>query len=214
MSLFDAKSLRFLVGPKQEPRQVSFILEPGEILRISGHSGSGKTTLLRTLARLNLPDGGDLLLEGKSWQTIPARKWRTHVAYVNQKPVFFSGTVEANLTRPFELQVRTSDQSAMNQAREYLTRLLLPKNILEQDALTLSVGESSRASLVRTLIVNPLVLLLDEPTAALDSKAKEAVALLLRDWLTTATRAIVMVSHDQDTIEPLSCREISLDIDT
>jgi putative ABC transport system ATP-binding protein len=213
VSLFEAKSLRFLVGPSQERRQVSFTLEPGEMIRISGHSGSGKTTLLRTLARLNLPEGGDLLLKGKPWQIIPARAWRTHVAYVNQKPVFFSGTVESNLKRPFELKERKSDQSDIDQAREFLTRLLLPQNILEQDALTLSVGESSRAALVRTLLVNPLVLLLDEPTAALDSTAKEAVALLLKDWIAAGTRAIVIVSHDPDTIEPLCCKDIALEMD-
>ena len=214
MILFEAKRLRFLVGPAQKPREVNFALESGEMIWISGHSGSGKTTLLRTLARLSPPNGGDLLLQGKRWEDIPARAWRSHVGYVHQKPVLFPGTVESNLTRPFDLYARRSLKPNINQAFDHLTRLLLPKNVLEQDALTLSVGESSRVALVRSLMVNPMVLLLDEPTASLDNKAREAVADLLRDWLASDDRAIVAVSHDENTIRRLYGKEIVLEDDS
>ena len=198
MSLFEAVGLRYCVGAEPEPREITFSLAAGEALRVAGRSGSGKTTLLRTLARLNPPAGGELALHGVSWRDIPARLWRTRILYVNQKPVLFPGTVESNLKRPFSLSVRKNQAPDMGLAEEYLRRLLLPRAVLRQDALTLSVGESGRVTLARSLLVDPCALLVDEPTAALDPTAAEALTGLLKEWLAGGERVLVAVGHRRD----------------
>ncbi len=87
---------------------------------------------------------------------------------------------------------------------------MLPAEMLERDALTLSVGEASRVALIRALIAEPRILLLDEPTSALDANAAEALAALLQKWISTGKRGIVGASHDEDFLDRLPGRQIDL----
>ncbi len=180
-------------------KSISFSLEVGSVVWIGGISGSGKTSLLRTLARLQPPAGGEMLLEGESWKAIPPAKWRQRVLYVNQKPVMFQGSVASNLSIPFTLHCRHGSRPNLVEARDMLSELLIanPHEILEREALTLSVGESSRVALVRSILVNPAIILLDEVTASLDADSKDAALSLLKRWLASEQRAIVGVSHDE-----------------
>jgi len=205
---FEVRDLIFHSG--QEPKIVSFTLEPGGSCWITGPSGYGKSTLLRTIARLNLPSGGDMLLEGQSWRNIPAEQWRSRVLYVHQKSVMFRGSVLDNLEKPFTLRNRTAFIPDMRKAEQDLLRLLLPRDILKRDALTLSVGEASRVVLVRSMLVNPQVLLLDELTAGLDVQSRDATTDLLKEWLSVDGRALVGVSHESAPREALGGYEILL----
>jgi ABC-type iron transport system FetAB ATPase subunit len=98
----------------------------------------------------------------------------------------------------------------MEAASMYLKRLFLPEGILERDALVISVGEASRVALVRALLLRPDVLLLDEPTAALDPDSKEAAADLLREWVSSSNRGIVGVTHDESLRRLLPGHEVRL----
>jgi putative ABC transport system ATP-binding protein len=168
-------------------------------LVVRGPSGSGKTTLLRTLARLRPSQQGQVFLQGKNWTEFSGPVWRSKVHYLAQRPVMFNGTVADNLAKPFELGLLsregTFDAAA---ARERLMALGLPKDIWDQDTSTLSGGEISRVAFVRALAAEPKVLLLDEPTAALDHETAQAFYSLLAQWLQLAERACILVSHNED----------------
>jgi putative ABC transport system ATP-binding protein len=153
---------------------------------------------------------GEVLLEGVSWNGIRAMEWRTRVSYLHQKSVLFPGTVQANLEKPFVFGIRAGRSPDLRLAEEYLGRLLLAPAILNRDALTLSVGEASRVALVRGLLADPQVLLLDEPSAALDPAANEAMASLLSDWVSGEVRGIVATAHDREIIRRLPGAEIEM----
>lgn len=197
MSLLLFKNIEYLVGNEASRIRVSGELEAGCILDISGPSGSGKTTLLRILARLKPVENGIVYLKGVPWGDFAPAAWRRRVSYLAQKPVLFDGSVKQNLIKPFELaNVKQEVTLNLEQAVEIMEHLYLSGSLLDQDARTLSGGEASRVALVRTLLLNPTVLLLDEPLAALDSKASDAVVDLVSSWLEeNKDRGVILVSH-------------------
>ena len=148
---------------------------------VVGPSGAGKTTLLRLLNRLDDPDAGTVLLDGRDVRRYDVLELRRRVQLVGQVPVTFPGTVSDNIGAP--------DPAPL------LARVGLDPALAEREADRLSVGEAQRMALARALALDPEVLVLDEPTSALDPASKAAIEELVRrladDGLT-----VVMVSHD------------------
>lgn len=175
---------------------------PGRILVLQGPSGAGKSTLLKVLARLIKADTGTAYLSGQNWNNFPAHEWRLNVHYVSQQPVMFAGSVEENLLVPFKLkkvnELRTPPN--LNGIKDYLDRLGLSEQILSQTAKTLSGGEKARIALLRAILINPQVLLLDEPSAYLDQDSREMTMGLLSEWVKTEQKGIVMVSHNEEDL--------------
>ena len=180
-------------------------LKAGQILSVKGASGSGKSTLLRMLARIIKAESGDVYWRGRHWFTIAPGTWRCGVHYVAQKPVMFGGTVEENFRLPFTLR-EIKERAAFSPllCEQYMQNLGLPLDLLRQPAQTLSGGEAARVALIRALMIEPEVLLLDEPGAYLDSDSRSLLIHLLADWVQSkAERAIVMVSHNDDNLDSL-----------
>lgn len=177
---------------------VSGSVASGNVLVVQGYSGSGKTTLLRILARLQPCDSGEVYLEGKNWLHIQGTAWRADVHYLAQKPALFDGTVASNLFKPFETKLLCKKGPDHDKARAYMKKLLLEEGLWNQDARTLSGGEAARLAFVRALLIQPKVMLLDEPTAALDRESRRALHLTLSQWLEGPSRAAILVTHNND----------------
>ena len=152
---------------------------------IVGPSGVGKTTLLRLLNRLDDPDGGAVLLDGTDVRRYDVLALRRRVQFVGQVPVTFPGTVADNL-----------GDVGGDEAAALLGRVGLSPTLLTREADRLSVGEAQRMCLARALGLRPEVLVLDEPTAALDAASKDEVERLVRS-LADDGLTVVMVTHDQ-----------------
>jgi putative ABC transport system ATP-binding protein len=145
-----------------------------------GASGSGKTTLLRLLNRLDDPDAGEVLFEGRDVRSYDVLELRRRVQYVGQVPVTFPGTVADNVG---------------SEVDTLLARVGLGADLAGRDADRLSVGEAQRMCLARALARHPECLLLDEPTSALDTASKAGVEALVRS-LADEGLTVVMVTHD------------------
>lgn len=185
--------------------RVGGCLNESEILLIEGPSGSGKSTLLRILARLLQPDSGSLLLQGRESGQISPVEWRRRIKYVPQRPVIFPGSLEDNLVLPYRLaEVARRQKYRPDLARELMEALGLEARILSQDAGKLSGGEAARMSLLRSIMLEPEILLLDEPTAYLDADSRRRVLDLAREWVQAAPgRGLVLVSHSQEDLAHL-----------
>ncbi|MFP5377779.1 MAG: ATP-binding cassette domain-containing protein [Acidimicrobiia bacterium] len=162
---------------------------------IVGPSGSGKTTLLRLLNRLEDPDAGVVLLDGADVRAYDVLALRRRVQYVGQVPVTFPGTVAANLG--------AADPEAL------VARVGLAPSLLSREADRLSVGEAQRMCLARSLGLHPEVLVLDEPTAALDTASKAEVEALVRS-LADEGLTVVMVTHDPRQASHLADRVVEV----
>lgn len=195
--MFSFSGIKYTVG-NDRTVVLSGTVGEGEVLIIQGASGAGKSTLLRILSRLQACSAGDVLLHNVNWLEFTGPAWRAAVHYLAQKPAVFEGSVLENLTAPFKLDIFVQKSFEFPKVKELFGELLLPHALLEQDAKTLSGGELSRMAFVRALIVSPQVLLLDEPTAALDEKAREAFYRLLNHWLLLPGHAALLVSHTDD----------------
>jgi putative ABC transport system ATP-binding protein len=147
---------------------------------IVGPSGAGKSTLLRLLNRLDDPDGGSVLFEGRDVREYPVLELRRRVQSVGQVPVTFPGTVQDNVGPS---------------AAELLPRVGLDSALAGREADRLSVGEAQRMCLARSLALHPDVLALDEPTSALDTENKGGIERLIRS-LADSGLTVIMVTHD------------------
>lgn len=189
---------------------LSFALAPGEILGLVGPSGCGKSTLLKCIAGLRDPIAGRVTLndedpDGKNWPD-----FRKRVILVDQQPVLLEGTTEENLERPFHYYANAEEYPAAR-ALSLLNRVRIGISKLKQSATELSVGEQQRVCLIRALLLEPSVLLLDEPTAALDELSGMAVEGLLREEVAKRRAAAIIVTHDRGQIRRICDREIRLE---
>ena len=197
--LFEFNAITYTLG-SEITRKIAVTggVNAGEVLIVRGPSGAGKSTLLRILSRLQPATGGKAFLQGKDWLQIMPTTWRASIHYLAQKPVLFDGTVADNLAKPFETKVGIRKSLDINRAKELMKLLLLSPELWDQDARTVSGGEASRLAFIRALLIDPMVLLLDEPTAALDEPARQAMYRVLSTWLKSADHAALLISHNND----------------
>jgi putative ABC transport system ATP-binding protein len=161
---------------------------------IVGPSGAGKTTLLRLLNRLDDPDRGEVLLDGKDVRSYDVLDLRRRVQLVGQVPVPFPGTVADNVGPDWQ---------------DLLPRVGLPLEVSTRPADVLSVGEAQRMCLARSLARHPEALVLDEPTSALDTASKAGIENLIRS-LADDGLTVVMVTHDPRQARELADRVLDI----
>jgi len=172
-------------------KPASFSLSAGEALAVSGPSGAGKTLLLRAVADLD-PNEGLVTLDGRDRSTIAGPEWRRLVGYVPAEPGWWADTVGGHF-------------GEWTAALALLRDLGFPEAAKAWPITRLSTGERLRLALVRALIVRPRVLLLDEPTAALDAVSVAAVESLIKARI-EAGLAVLWVTHDPEQAKRVAHR--------
>src|SRR4051794_12093346 len=177
-------------------KPASFALSMGECIAIRGPSGAGKTLLLRAIADLD-PNTGTVILEDRDRSSIPGPEWRRLVGYVPAEPGWWAETVGEHF----------ADLTA---AAVFLNNLGFPDETGTWPVSRLSTGERLRLALVRALIMRPKVLLLDEPTAALDAASVAAVESLIAAER-RAGLAILWVTHDPSQARRIADRQLVME---
>jgi putative ABC transport system ATP-binding protein len=192
----DRDGLRALDG-------LSAAVPEGGVTAVFGPSGSGKSTMLRLCNRLEVPTAGRVLFRGSDVAQEDPLRLRRQVGMCFQRPTPFPGTVAENL----RVADPHADDSAMQEALE---RVALRGSWLDRDATALSGGEAQRMCLARTWITRPDVLLLDEPTSAVDADAARTIERAVRD-MADASMTAVWVSHDLDQVKRIADRVLRID---
>jgi putative ABC transport system ATP-binding protein len=187
----EAREIRVVREGRTIVDGASLAISRGEKVAIAGASGSGKSTFLRAIATLIPIHGGQVRLAGVDAIALPPTVFRTRVAYLPQAPPMLPGSVAENVAAGPALRGETI---ARERQIELLRAVGLDAGFLARAAGELSGGERQRVALARALANEPEVLLLDEPTAALDPDTALQVVDLVRD-LATAGRSVVMVTH-------------------
>ena len=185
---------------------VSLTVHSGDAIGLVGPSGSGKSTLLRAIAMLDPADNGDVYYQDQHVSSVEVPRYRRKVVYLGQRPCMIRGSVLDNLRLPFQL---SHSQAIFDRSRieSLLSDLGRPATFLAQDAAKLSGGEQQSVALVRSLLVDPEVLLLDEPTASLDQVSVAVVERFLASWKgADAKRSWIWTSHDPEQIQRMTTR--------
>ncbi len=178
-------------------RNVNFTVEEGEYVAIMGESGSGKTTLLNILAALDKPTAGTVLLEGKDLTEVresdAAVFRRENLGFVFQEfNLLDTFSVEDNIFLPLVLS--GEEHSQMCSRLEPIARELGITEILKKYPYEISGGQKQRVAVARAIITNPRLILADEPTGALDSKATDELLRLFGE-INRAGQTILVVTH-------------------
>lgn len=203
MSILEVRGLKKIYstrfgGNKVEAlRNVNFTVEEGEYVAVMGESGSGKTTLLNILAALDKPTNGNVVLDGKDLSKIKEKDVaafrRDNLGFVFQDfNLLDTFTLEDNIYLPLVLAGKNNKE--MSGKLETVAKRLGILSLLKKYPYEVSGGQKQRAAVARAIITNPKLILADEPTGALDSKATDELLRLFSDINSTG-QTIVMVTH-------------------
>ena len=178
-------------------KNVTFSVEEGEYVAIMGESGSGKTTLLNILAALDKPTGGRIKLKGRDLSTVPEREIATfrrqNLGFVFQDfNLLDTFSLRDNIYLP--LVLAGEDYREMEQKIRPVAKALRITEILEKYPYEVSGGQKQRAAVARALITDPRIILADEPTGALDSRAAASLLSMFGE-INDAGQTILMVTH-------------------
>ena len=191
----ELKNINKSFGSFKASDNVSFGLEKGKLIGLLGPSGSGKTTILRMLAGLEKQDSGDILINGRNVNNVPASE--RGIGFVFQNYALFPFmTVNANIA--YGLKVQKKDKKFINDRVNELLELVGLPDVGKRYPDQLSGGQRQRIALARALAPQPELLLLDEPFAAIDAKVRKELRTWLRETIDKIGITSIFVTHDQD----------------
>ena len=210
--MLEVKKLKKKFGKNVVLKDISFDVSKGDIISIVGPSGSGKSTLLRCLNLIEKPSFGDIIFEG-----ISLTDKKTDLSLIRQKMgmvfqqfnLFPHLTVIDNITlAPVKLKLM-NEVTARKKALELLNTINL-KDKAEHYPNELSGGQKQRVAIIRTLIMEPDIILFDEPTSALDPEMIGEVLDLIKKVADTG-KTMVIVSHEMNFVKKVSNRVLFID---
>jgi putative ABC transport system ATP-binding protein len=194
--MFEVSNLKF-----KNILDIPFLCINNPITCIVGSSGSGKTTLLRMLNKLNVPDNGGIVYNGKDISNMDTLRLRRQVVMLGQTPVIYSGSVEDNLQIGLYFSKRVP--ASISAMKESLTRVELDK-CLSDGCGNLSGGEKQRLCLARVMLMDAETYLLDEPSAALDKGTEQFIIENLSRFVLENNKQLIMVTHSEQIAEKFS----------
>jgi len=208
MAQLEVRNISFSFGATKVLRDVSMIIPDGEFHALLGPSGSGKTTLLRIVAGFLKPTAGRILLNGKDITDVPPERRDIGIVF-QQYALFPHLNIAANLA--FGLNMRKVRKTQIASRVGKILELMRLEEYASRMPGQLSGGQKQRAALARALILNPAILLLDEPLSALDrkirSELREELSRVHRETHTTS----LLVTHDQEEALMLASNVVVLE---
>lgn len=195
-------------------KQVSFSMQPSELVAIVGSSGSGKSTLLHTLGGLDQPSSGEVFIKGQSLQQMTpnalAKLRNQYLGFVYQfHHLMADFTALENVMMPMLIGQQNKTE-AQDRAEQILSAVGLQHRISHRPS-ALSGGERQRVAIARALVNNPALVLADEPTGNLDHKTTESIFELIQQLNQEKQIAFLLVTHDLNLAEKLNRRLIMQD---
>ncbi len=204
MNILDFDNVSFSFGKESIIRNVSFAIEKGDYCGVVGPNGGGKTTILRLIIGLLKPDSGKITINGKS-----IKESRNIIGYVpqysnmdNSFPISVEQVVAMGVLKRFNLSpfLKSDDKRRVEEALD----LLKIRNLRDNSFGDLSGGQKQRVLIARAIVSNPEILILDEPTASVDSEIEKEIYILLKEF--NKDKTIILVSHDMEKISSASNR--------
>ncbi len=177
-------------------RGINLDVPTGSFYIIIGPTGSGKTTLLRTAGLLEKPESGKILFQDNPVPTNTKQflQTRRKIVTMFQDPVMFKGTVESNIA--WGLTIRKESKATIQKKVTRILEFVDLKGYEKRRALTLSGGETRRVALARALVLEPELLILDEPTTSLDPALKRDLLSKIREMHARSGITFLMATHD------------------
>lgn len=190
-------------GPVTVINQLSLNIKHGEFFTLLGPSGCGKTTLLRMIAGFIIPDEGRLLLDQQDITHLPAHKRETGMVFQDYA-LFPDKTVFDNVA--YGLRVRKQSNTEIKRKVTQILERVELSHVLERYPNELSGGQRQRVALARALVIEPRVLLMDEPLSNLDAKLRIQMRQVIRELQQESQLTAIFVTHDQDEALSMSDR--------
>jgi putative ABC transport system ATP-binding protein len=189
-------------------QQLNYTFTEGVFYMLRGDSGSGKSTLLKMIVKLMDPESGSI----HSNDDLEVTLWRRKVQYLPQLAVIFPGTVKENLLIPFSFSPFINDKPSDDKLLSVLKELFPEGMNMDKKAEALSQGQKQRLAMGRVLLLNPDVLLCDEPTASLDNNSRKLVDEKIGSFFRQdAHRTVIYISHHENQLTGVNeCKNLFL----
>ena len=195
--MIEFREIQKKYGQEEVIKEHSFKIENGELFVLVGQSGSGKTTTLKMINRLVEADSGSIFIDGKDITSIPLRKLRLDIGYVLQSIALFPNlTVRENIELIPEMK-KWQAAKRHKESDELLEKVGLEAlKYKDRYPRELSGGEQQRVGILRAIIAQPKILLMDEPFSALDPISRKSLQMLTKSLHKEFNMTIVFVTHD------------------
>jgi ABC-type multidrug transport system fused ATPase/permease subunit len=180
---------------------ITFKVEAGEVIALVGESGVGKSTLIDLISAYHFPTSGKLLVDGSPIETLNLKSLRSQIAVVPQEVVLFNDTIKTNIKYGNFLATDEEMEAAAKKAYAYDFIEKFPKKwdqMVGERGIKLSVGQKQRVAIARAILRNPRILILDEPTAALDAGSEKIISESLEELMKGKTTFII--AHRLSTV--------------
>ena len=189
-------------------KQINLAVKRGEILILVGPSGAGKSSLLRLMNRLEDPTEGEIFFDGVPLSSRLPQQLRREIALLLQEPFLVEGTVRDNLLLPCEEDKENRNRDPVLEVS--LQAVGLAGDLRQRSVRELSVGERRRVCIARILMTSPRVMLLNEPTSALDGENRNILAQTIRRINRERSMTFVVVTHSRSFAGELSGRILQI----
>ena len=197
----EIKSAGFRYGNRAVIKDLSLIIQPGEMIGLVGHSGSGKSTLVNLMCRFYDVTTGSINLDGVNIRSLPIAEYRRNIGLVLQEPFLFFGSIAENIAYGKPEATRAEIVSAARAAHAHEFILRLPHgydSLVGERGQGLSGGERQRISIARALLIDPRILILDEATASVDTETEKEIQKALDNLV--HGRTTIAIAHRLSTL--------------